>query len=210
MIRLLIADDHAIIRQGLKQILTDTPDIVVTDEASNGKEALNQALKKDYDVVVLDITMPDRSGLDVLKELKSRKPNLKVLILSMHPEEQYAIRALRAGASGYLTKDSVPDELIAAIRRAVLGRKYVSSSLAEKLAVELETGAERLLHQALSDREYEIMLMIAAGKRITEIPGELFLSVKTVGTNRSRVLRKMRMKNNAELTRYSLESRLLD
>jgi DNA-binding NarL/FixJ family response regulator len=209
MIRLLIADDHAIIRQGLKQILTESHDIVVADEASNGKEALNQALKKDYDVVVLDITMPDRSGLDVLKELKSRKPNLKVLILSMHPEEQYAIRALRAGASGYLTKDSVPDELIAAIRRAVLGRKYVSSSLAEKLASELDTGAERLLHQALSDREYEIMLMIAAGKRITEIADELCLSVKTVGTYRSRILRKMRMKNNAELTRYSLESRLL-
>ena len=210
MIKMLVADDHAIIRQGLKQILTETSDIVVADEASNGKEALNQAMEKDYDVIVLDITMPDRSGLDILKELKERKPNLKVLILSMHPEEQYAVRALRAGASGYLTKDSMPDELIAAIRRVVLDRKYVSSSLAEKLAIELETGVERPLYQGLSDREYEIMLMIASGKRVTEIANELYLSVKTVGTYRSRILRKMKMKNNAELTRYSLENRLLD
>ena len=210
MIKMLIADDHAIIRQGLKQILADVHDIVVADEASNGTEALNQALNKDYDVIILDITMPDRSGLDILKELKSRKPNLKVLILSMHPEEQYAVRALRAGASGYLTKDSVPDELIAAIRKAVLGHKYVSSSLAEKLASELGTNAGRLLHQALSDREYEVMLMMASGKRVTEIADKLCLSVKTVGTYRARLLRKMRMKNNAELVRYCLENSLLD
>jgi two-component system invasion response regulator UvrY len=210
MIRMLVADDHAIIREGLKQILADAHDIVVVDEASNGNEALNQALKKDYGVVVLDITMPDRSGLDVLKELKSKKPNLKVLIFSMHPEEQYAVRALRAGASGYLTKDSMPDELMVAIRRVVLGHKYVSSSLAEKLAFELEPGAERPLHQALSDREYEVMHMIASGERLTEIADELCLSVKTVGTYRSRVLRKMKMKNNTGLTRYSLEKGLLD
>jgi DNA-binding NarL/FixJ family response regulator len=210
MIRLLVADDHAIVRQGLKQILTDTRDIVVADEASNGKEALNQALNKDYDLAILDITMPDRSGLDILEELKSRKPKLKVLILSMHPEEQYAVRALRAGASGYLTKESTPDELIAAIRRVALGHKYVSSSLAEKLALQLEPGAERPLHQALSDREYEIMLMIASGKRVSETADDLCLSEKTVSTYRSRVLRKMRMKNNAELIRYSLENRLLD
>jgi len=209
MIKMLIADDHAIVREGLKQILADVHDIVVADEASNGKEALNQALKKDYDMVVLDISMPDRSGLDILKELKSRKPNLKVLILSMHPEEQYAVRALRAGASGYLTKDSMPDELIAAIRRAALNHKYVSSSLAEKLAFELETGAEQPPHQTLSDREFEVMLMLSSGKRITEIADKLYLSVKTVGTYRFRVLRKMRMKNNAELTRYSLENGLL-
>jgi len=169
MISMLIADDHAIIREGVKQIIADAHDIVVADEASNGGEALSQALKKNYDVVILDITMPDSSGLDVLKELKSIKPNLKVLILSMHPEEQYAIRALRAGASGYLTKDSMPGELIAAIRRVALDRKYVSSSLAEKLASELETGAKHPIHQALSDREYEVMLMIASGKRIIGI-----------------------------------------
>ncbi len=210
MIRMLVADDHAIIRQGLKQILADAPDIVIAAEASNGNEALNQALKTDCDVAVLDITMPDRSGLDILKELKSRRPNLKVLILSMHPEEQYAVRALRAGASGYLTKDSMPSELITAIRRVVLDRKYVSSALAEKLAFELETGAERPLHQALSDREFEVMRMIASGKRLSEIADELCLSIKTVGTYRSRVLRKMRIKNNAELIRYSLEHGLLD
>jgi DNA-binding NarL/FixJ family response regulator len=210
MIRILVADDHAIVRQGFKQILADAHELVEADEASNGKEALDQALKKDYDLAVLDITMPDRSGLDILEELKRRKPNLKVLILSMHPEEQYAIRALRTGASGYLTKDSIPDELIAAIRRVLLGRKYVSSALAEKLAFELETGAERPLHQVLSSREYEIMLMIASGKRLTEIADVLCLSVKTVGTYRSRVLRKMGMKNNAELIHYSLENRLLD
>jgi two-component system invasion response regulator UvrY len=210
MIRILVADDHAIVRQGFKQILADAHELVEADEASNGKEALDQALKKDYDLAVLDITMPDRSGLDILEELKRRKPNLKVLILSMHPEEQYAIRALRTGASVYLTKDSIPDELIAAIRRVLLGRKYVSSALAEKLAFELETGAERPLHQVLSSREYEIMLMIASGKRLTEIADVLCLSVKTVGTYRSRVLRKMGMKNNAELIHYSLENRLLD
>jgi two-component system invasion response regulator UvrY len=210
MINMLIADDHAIIREGVKQIIADAHDIVVADEASNGGEALSQALKKNYDVVILDITMPDSSGLDVLKELKSIKPNLKVLILSMHPEEQYAIRALRAGASGYLTKDSMPGELIAAIRRVALDRKYVSSSLAEKLASELETGAKHPIHQALSDREYEVMLMIASGKRIIGIANELHLSVKTVSTYKSRILQKLSMNNDADLVRYSLENNLLD
>ena len=210
MIRILIADDHAIVRQGLKQIIADAHDIDVAGEASKGNEALNQALKNDYDVAVIDITMPDRSGLDILKELKTRKPNLKVLILSMHPEEQYAVRSLRAGASGYLTKDSTPDELISAIRKIALGRKYVSSSLAEKLASQLGTNAERSLQDALSDRECEVMGMIASGKRLTEIAAELCLSVKTIGTYRSRILRKMNMKNNAELTCYSLEKQFTD
>jgi len=210
MIQVLVADDHAIIRRGLKQIVADAHDVVVAGEASNGMEALNHALKNDYDVAVLDITMPDGSGLDILKELKTRKPKLKVLILSMHPEEQYAVRALRAGASGYLTKDRMPDELLAAIRIVALGRKYVSSSLAEKLAFELETGAERPLHKALSDREYQVMVYIALGKSLKEIAGELSVSIKTISTYRSRVLRKMRMKNNAELIRYNLENRLLD
>jgi len=210
MIKMLVVDDHAIIREGLKQILADVHDIVVADEASNGMEALNQALKKDYDLILLDISLPDRNGMDILKELKRRKPNLKVLMLSMHSEEQYAIRALKAGASGYLTKDSLPNELITAIRKVVLDHKYVSSSLAEKLAVELGTNTGRLLHQTLSDREYEIMIMMALGKRLTEIANELCLSVKTIGTYRARVLRKMRMKNNAELVRYSLKSELID
>jgi DNA-binding NarL/FixJ family response regulator len=210
MIRILVVDDHAIIRQGLKQILAEAHDIDVAGEACKGNEALNQALKNDYDVAVLDITMPDRSGLDILKELKIRKPNLKVLILSMHPEEQYAVRSLKAGASGYLTKDSTPDELISAIRKVALGRKYVSSSLAEKLASQLGTGAERPLHDALSDRECEVMSMIASGKRLTEIATELYLSVKTVGTYRSRILKKMNLKNNAELVRYNLEKQFMD
>jgi two-component system invasion response regulator UvrY len=210
MIKMLIADDHAIIRQGMKQILADTRDIVVAGEASCGKEALNLASKKNYDMVVLDITLPDGNGLDILKELKSIKPKLKVMIFSVHPEDQYAVRALRAGASGYLTKDSLPDELIAAIRMVALDRKYVSSSLVEKLASGLETGVERPLHHALSDREYDVMHMIASGKRLTEIADELFLSVKTISTYRSRILLKMRMKNDMELIRYSLENRLID
>ena len=209
MIKLLVADDHAIIREGLKQIITDTRDIIVVDEASNGNEALNNALKKDYDVIVMDISMPDKNGLEVLKELKTRKPYLKILIFSMHPEEQYAIRALKAGASGYLTKDSLPEELITAIRKVVLNHKYVSSSLAEKLAGELVSNTEKTLHSVLSDREYQVMLMMASGKRATDIAEELYLSVKTVGTYRSRVLRKMKMKNNAQLVRYCLENALI-
>jgi DNA-binding NarL/FixJ family response regulator len=210
MIRLLVADDHAIVRQGLKQILADVPDIVIEDEASNGKETLFHALNKDYDILLLDISMPDSNGLDILNELRSKTPDLKVLILSMHPEEQYAIRALKAGASGYLNKDTLPDELLTAIRRVVLGRKYVSSSLAEKLAFDLDTGAEGALHDALSNREYEVMLKIASGKKATEIADELYLSAKTISTYRSRILRKMKMKNNTDLVRYVLENKLLD
>jgi DNA-binding NarL/FixJ family response regulator len=210
MIKLLIADDHAIVRQGLRQILADVPDIVIEDEASNGKETLFHALNKDYDILLLDISMPDSNGLDILNELRSKKPDLKVLILSMHPEEQYAIRALKAGASGYLNKDTLPDELLTAIRKVVLGRKYVSASLAEKLAFNLDTGAEGALQDTLSNREYEVMLKIASGKKATEIADELYLSAKTISTYRSRILRKMKMKNNTELVRYVLENKLLD
>ena len=210
MIKLLVADDHAIVRQGLRQILADVPDIVVEDEASNGKETLFHALNKDYDILLLDISMPDSNGLDILNELRSKKPDLKVLILSMHPEEQYAIRALKAGASGYLNKDTLPDELLTAIRKVVLGRKYVSASLAEKLAFNLDTGAEGALQDTLSNREYEVMLKIASGKKATEIADELYLSAKTISTYRSRILRKMKMKNNTELVRYVLENKLLD
>jgi DNA-binding NarL/FixJ family response regulator len=154
--------------------------------------------------------MPDSNGLDILNELRSKTPDLKVLILSMHPEEQYAIRALKAGASGYLNKDTLPDELLTAIRKVVLGRKYVSASLAEKLAFNLDTGAEGALQDTLSNREYEVMLKIASGKKATEIADELYLSAKTISTYRSRILRKMKMKNNTELVRYVLENKLLD
>ncbi len=209
MIRILVADDHAIVRQGLKQIVADTPDLVVTGEAERGREVLEKVSKDDYDVVLLDITMPDKTGLEVLEELKRIKPNLPVLILSMHPEDQYAIRAIRAGASGYVTKAGVPDELVRAIRKVSVGNKYISSSLAEKLAVYLEAGAEKPLHQVLSDREYRVMCLIASGKTVKEIAEELFLSVKTVSTYRSRVLQKMKMKNNAQLTHYCVQNQLV-
>jgi DNA-binding NarL/FixJ family response regulator len=209
MIRILVADDHAIVRQGLKQIVADTSDLVVTGEAERGREVLEKVSKDDYDVVLLDITMPDKTGMEVLEELKQIKPDLPVLILSMHPEDQYAIRALRAGASGYVTKAGVPDELVTAIRKVSVGSKYISSSLAEKLAVYLEAGAEKPLHQVLSDREYRVMCLIASGKTVKEIAEELFLSVKTVSTYRSRVLQKMKMKNNAQLTHYCVQNQLV-
>ncbi|MFB0519205.1 MAG: response regulator [Acidobacteriota bacterium] len=210
MIKILIADDHAIVREGLKQIIQETSDIVVADEASNGQEVLEKVWKNDYDVVLLDISMPGRSGLDILKQLKSQKPELPVLILTVHPEEQYAVRVLRAGASGYLTKESAPDELIKAIRKVSMGRKYVSSTLAEKLATEVDIISEKPLHQALSDREYEVMCMIASGKTVKEIAEELCLSIKTISTYRSRILEKMKMKSNAELIHYAIQNRLVD
>jgi DNA-binding NarL/FixJ family response regulator len=194
----------------LKEIIEEAPGMKVSDEASNGQETLEKVRKSDFDIVLLDISMPGRSGLEILKELKSEKPDLSVLILSMHPEEQYAVRVLKAGASGYLTKESAPDELIAAIRKASIGRKYISSSLAEKLAFYLEIDDERPLHETLSDREYEVMRMIASGKTITKIAEKLFLSVKTISTYRSRILEKMRMKSNAELTHYALKNRLVE
>ena len=210
MIKILIADDHPVVRKGLKEIIEVTPDMMVGDEASNGRETLEKVRKSDFDVVLLDISMPGRSGLDILKELKSEKPELSVLILSMHPEEQYAVRVLKAGASGYLIKESAPGELIAAIRKASKGRKYISSSLAEKLAFDLEIDAEKPLHETLSDREYEVMRMIASGKTISEIAKKLFLSVKTISTYRSRILEKTGMKSNAELTHYALKNRLVE
>ena len=209
MIRILVADDHAIVRNGLKQIVSDTPDIVVSGEASNGREALNKALEYDYDVVLLDITMPDRSGLEILKEIKSQKPELPVLILSIHPEEQYAVRALKAGAAGYLTKESASEELIRAMRKVSSGSKYVTSSLAEKLASILKTNTEEPLHQSLSDREYTVFCMIVSGKRGKQIADELLLSAKTISTYRSRILRKMNMHNNIELTRYAMQNHLV-
>lgn len=210
MIKILIADDHPVVRKGLKEIIEDIPDMVVGGEASNGQETVEKARKNDFDIVMLDISMPGRSGLDILKQLKSENPELSVLVLSMYPEEQYAVRVLKAGASGYLTKESAPDELIAAIRKVSIGRKYISSSLAEKLAGDLEIDAGRPLHETLSDREYQVMRMIASGKTGKEIAGELFLSVKTISTYRSRILEKMDMKSSAELTHYAIKHRLVE
>jgi len=210
MIRILIADDHSIVREGLKQIIGETSDMVIAGEASNGHEVLNMVFKNDYDVVVLDITMPGINGLDVLKQIKAQKPKLPILVLTMHPEDQYAVRVLRAGASGYLTKESASDELITAIRKISVGRKYVSSSLAEKLAFGLEFDADKPPHETLSDREYQVLCMIASGKAVKEIGDELFLSVKTISTYRTRILEKMNMKNNAELTHYAIKQGLVE
>ncbi len=210
MIKILIADDHRIVREGLKQILAETSDMIVTDEASNAQEVLKKIWDKDYDVLLLDISMPGRSGLDILKQLKSDRPKLSVLVLSMYSEEQYALRALRAGASGYMTKESAPDELIEAIRKVSTGRKYISPSVAEKLAFSLESGDEKPPQETLSDREFQVMCMIASGKTIKAIADELALSVKTVSTYRARILEKMRMKNNAELTHYAIQNKLVE
>ena len=210
MIKVLIADDHTLVREGLKQVIGQHSDIEVTGEAKNGQEALEKVWKEEFDVVLLDISMPGRSGMDILKEIKSAKPKLYVLMLSMHPEEQYAVRALKAGASGYLTKESAPDELIDAIRRVSIGLKYVTLSLAEKLAMELKFDRDKPLHEQLSDREFQVMQMIARGHTIKEIAEDLSLSVKTISTYRTRVLEKMNMKSNSDITSYLMENNLTD
>jgi len=210
MIKILIADDHAIVRRGLKQILAETPDMVVAGEAHNGQELLEKARGHQWDVVVLDISMPGRGGLDILKQLKSERPKLPVLMLTIHPEDQYAVRVLRAGASGYLTKESAPDHLVEAIRKVARGGKYISPHLAEKLAFNLEPLSEKPLHEALSDREFQVLRFIASGKTVKEIGEELSLSVKTISTYRTRILEKMKMRNNAELTHYAIQQKLVD
>lgn len=209
MIKILIADDHAIIRRGLRQIVSEQPDMIVAGEAENAAQVRDMLRNQDWDVVVLDINMPGRSGLDVLKELKQEHPKLPVLILSIHPEGQYGVRVLKAGAAGYLTKESAPDELIRAIRKVHRGGKYVSESLAETLISELGAETDRPRHEILSDREYQVMLMIASGKTVGEIGRELALSVKTISTYRARVLEKMSMRTNAELTHYVIQNGLL-
>ena len=209
MLKILIADDHPVFRRGLKQIIAETTDMVVAGEATNGWEVLSKVRTGDYDLVLLDISMPGKDGMDVLTQLKNERPALLVLMVSMHPEEQYAVRALKAGASGYLTKESAPDELIVAIRKVSTGGKYVSSALAERLAALLQEDAEALPHEALSSREYQVMCMIASGKTLKEIAGELSLSIKTISTYRSRILEKMKMRNNAELIHYAVKNRLV-
>ncbi len=202
MIRILIVDDHAVVRMGLKEVLKDELGSVVFGEAQNSHEALERLWKQPWDAVVLDINLPGRSGLDVLKEIKKTRPRLPVLVLSIHPEDQYAVRVLKSGAAGYMTKESAPDELAKAVKKVIAGEKYVSSSLAEKLALNLTADSEEPLHKRLSDREYEILLLIASGKAVSEIASRLSLSVKTVSTYRSRVMEKMGTKNNAQLMQY--------
>jgi two-component system, NarL family, invasion response regulator UvrY len=210
MIRILIADDHPLFREGLKHILAGCPDFTVADEASNGQEVFEKVWKNEYDMVLLDIAMPGTPGLEVLKRLKNEKPKLPVLVLSMYPEEQYAVRVIKAGASGYLTKQSASEELITAIRRISGGRKYITPSIAERLADDVEPAAEKPLHDTLSDREIEVFRMIAAGKTTIQMAEGLFLSVKTISTYRSRILEKMQMKTNAELIHYAIKHNMFD
>lgn len=210
MIKVLIVDDHPVVRKGLLQILVEEPDVEVAAEATTAAELLDLVREKEWDVIVLDITLPDRSGLEALKDVKAMRPGLPVLILSMHPEDQYALRALKAGAAGYVNKESAAEELVNAVRKVVGGGKYVSPSMAEKLAVVVGTDYERPPHENLSDREFQVMCMLASGRRLKEAAEELCLSVKTVSTYRARVMEKMGMDSNAELTYYAVKNGLID
>lgn len=209
MLKILVADDHPVVRMGLKQILSETKDMMVADEAQTGQEVLKKATKNDYDVILLDISMPGKNGLDILRELRNKKPKLPVLILSIYPEDQYAVRVLKLGAAGYLTKESAPEELTNAIRKVSQGRKYISPSLAEKLATDLEFDSEKAPHETLSDREYQVLCLLATGKRLKDIAEQLDLSIKTISTYRTRILDKMQMHNNAEMIRYALNNKLV-
>lgn len=210
MIRVLLADDHAIVRTGLKEILESTGDIVVAAEATNGHEALAMVRQGDFDIAVLDLSMPGRSGIELIKLIKAERSKLKVLVLSMHSEEQYAVRAVRAGASGYLTKESAADELVAAIRRIAGGGAYITPETAERLVLEAGAGREGLPHTRLSNREYEVFRMIVSGVSVSEIANKLALSVKTVSTHKARILEKMGMSSQADLVRYAVKHKLTD
>jgi len=210
LIRVLIADDHPLLRNGLKHILQEEPDFSPPGEAENADQALERINEKTWDVIVLDIAMPGRNGLETLSEIKRLRPGLPVLMLSMHSEEHFAIRAIKAGASGYVTKNEAPAELVRAIRRILAGKKYVSPALAEVLANTIESGVESPLHEALSDREYHVMCRIASGKSVSEIAAESSLSIKTISTYRARALEKMNMRTNALLTRYAIRNGLVD
>jgi DNA-binding NarL/FixJ family response regulator len=207
--RIAIADDHPVVRRGLKAIIEDALPRVDVDEAGSAAELLSLVRKREPDVVLLDISMPGRSGLEALKELRHEHPKIPMLVLSVHSEDQFAVRSIRAGASGYLTKDSAPEELVDAIRTVVAGRRYLTPSVAERLASAIETDADRLPHEMLSDREFHVLRMLAAGKTNGEVADELALSAKTVSTYRTRTLRKMGMRTNAELTQYAVRHGLV-
>src|SRR5688572_16609977 len=208
--RILITDDHAVVRQGLKLILADHFRKAVFGEARNAQEALNRVWKEKWDVVILDITMPGRNGLEVLKEIKRSRPKLPVLVLSMHPEDQFAVRILKTGAAGYLTKESAGEELVGAINKVVAGGRYISPSLAERMAAYLDIDVHKAPHERLSDREFLILRMIASGNSVGQIARELSISASTVSTYRARILEKMDMKNNSELTHYAMQKGLVD
>lgn len=207
--KIIIADDHMIFREGLKQVIATTANMIVTEEANTGQELLQKVQKSDFDLVILDISMPGRNGLDTLVELKKIRPNLPVLVLSMHPEEQYALRAYKSGASGYLTKGSPTSELIEALQKIALGKKYVSADLAEFMVSGLGEPSATEIQHSLSNREYQVLCMIASGISVGKIADELSLSVKTISTYRSHILRKLNMQNNSELTRFAIENGLV-
>ena len=208
--KILIADDHAVVREGLKQILKKFQSDMLIEEASDGNHALKLIEGNVYDFVILDISLPGMSGLDILKKLKNQKDNTRILMLSMHPEEQFAIRALKLGAMGYVTKDSAGEELLVAIRKISCGGKYVSSELAEYMASVLDRRSDDILHQKLSEREFQIMILLAKGQSSREIAAELFISEKTVGTHRFRIMQKMGMRKNSELTFYAMKNKLIE
>jgi DNA-binding NarL/FixJ family response regulator len=210
MIRILAVDDHAVVRDGLRRIFEEAPGETAFGEASNAQEALSLVREGNWDAVVLDISLGGRNGLELLKELKQIRPKLPVLILSMHSEEQYALRAFKAGAAGYLTKDSSRAELVNAVNKVIEGRRYVSPSLAEKMVFDIQRGTDSPLHESLSDREFEVMRLIASGKTVGEIAEILSLSDKTISTYRARLLEKMEMRTNAELTHYAIKNKLVD
>ena len=208
--KILLADDHAVVRHGLKQILADEFKRATFGEARNAHEALDLVWKENWDVVVLDVTMPGRSGLDVLREIKKSKPRVPVLVLSMHPENQFAVRVLKRGAAGYMAKESAPAELVGAIKKVLAGGRYVSSSLAEKLATYVSADSQKPPQELLSDREFQVLRLIASGKIVSEIARELSLSVKTISTYRTRILEKMGLRNNAELMHYAMQHQLVE
>ncbi len=211
MIKVMIADDHAILRRGLRQIIAETSDLAVVGEAGNSAEALKFVREHACDVLLLDISMPDRNGIDTLKLIKKERPKISVLMLSMHPENQYAVRALRSGASGYLNKQSAPLQLVTAIREVAKGRKYVTPEVAEELANNLVRGDEEHPdHRILSNREFQTMCLMASGKSPTEIAGHLSLSIKTISVYRARILEKLRLKSNAEVTHYAIKNNLVE
>jgi DNA-binding NarL/FixJ family response regulator len=209
MIRILIADDHTVVRRGLKQILLEEFPSAHIEDVSDAEEMVRKVMSSPWDVVVSDLSMPGRSGLDALQQIKHSYPNLPVLILSIHPEEHYALRVLKAGASGYLSKDTASDELVKAVKKVLLGKKYISPTVAENLADTLSSGAEKLPHETLSDREFDVMKQLAAGKSVSEIADMLSLSVTTISTYRARVMTKMNLKTNPDLTKYALEHKLM-
>jgi two-component system, NarL family, invasion response regulator UvrY len=209
MIRVLVADDHAIVRKGLRQIITDAYPTAQITEVSNVESLISEVLKSGWDLVITDINMPGRSGVEALHQVKQIDPRLPVLIMSMYPEDQYALRVLKGGASGYLSKETIHEDLVKAIQAILVGRKFITPSIAEKLAGALDAGGSKELHETLSDREFDVLKMLAQGKSVSEIADQLALSATTVSTYRSRIMEKMRMKTNADLTRYALEKKLI-